>query len=277
MNITISLDPILLEVGGIAILRWYSLAITIAIFTAVWLIDKEFKRKGLDTSNYGGLAAWAIIMGIAGARLFHVFDDLDRYLDDPMRIIQIQRGGLAIWGAIICGFLGVVIGSRIYKLPLLPVIDAVAPGLVLGQAIGRLGNIVNGDAWGAAAPDAWFTFTYTNPASYIPNRLLNVPTHPYPVYDMALNLAVFGLIWMLRTRKLPHGALFCIYLVVYGIGRALIHGLREEVVWLWGLQQAQVFSIFGVVAGGIGLALIYWFRSRNHEPSGPPPPPPAAA
>jgi prolipoprotein diacylglyceryltransferase len=60
MNITIGLDPILLEVGGIAILRWYSMAITIAIFVAVWMIDREFKRKGLDTSNYGGIAAWAI-------------------------------------------------------------------------------------------------------------------------------------------------------------------------------------------------------------------------
>lgn len=271
MNITIGLDPVLLEVGGIAILRWYSLAITVAIFVAVWLINKEFKRKGLDTSNYGGVAAWAIILGILGARMFHVFDNFDRYLDDPMRILQIQRGGLAIWGAVIGGFLGVAIGTRIYKLPLLPVIDAVAPGLVLAQAIGRIGNIVNGDAWGAAAPDAWFTFTYTNPASFIPNRLLNVPTHPYPVYDMILNLAVFGLVWWLRTKNLPHGALFCVYLVAYGIGRVFIHGLREESVWFFGLQQAQVFSIAGILAGSAGLAILYWLRSQGREPAGPPP------
>src|SRR5690554_2109437 len=113
MNINIGLDPILLEVGGIAILRWYSLAITIAIFVAVWLADREFHRKGIDTRNCGGVAAWAIVLGIAGARIFHVFDALSGYLDDPIRIIQIQRGGLAIWGAVIGGFLGVLIATRI--------------------------------------------------------------------------------------------------------------------------------------------------------------------
>src|SRR5690606_34493707 len=109
MDITISLDPILLEVGGVAILRWYSLAITIAIFAAVWLIDREFKRKGMDTSHYGGIATWTIILGIIGARLFHVIDDWDFYSANPERIIQIQRGGLAIWGATILGALGVYI------------------------------------------------------------------------------------------------------------------------------------------------------------------------
>jgi phosphatidylglycerol---prolipoprotein diacylglyceryl transferase len=271
MNINIGLDPILLEVGGLAILRWYSLAITVSIFVAVWLTDRELKRKGVDTSNYGGLAAWAIILGILGARIFHVFDDIDRYLDDPIRILQIQRGGLAIWGAVIGGFLGVFIACQIYKLPLLKVIDAIAPGLVLGQAIGRIGNIVNGDAWGAAAPDAWFTFTYTNPDSFIPNRLLNVPTHPYPVYDMALNLAVFALIWWLRKKDLPNGALFATYLLVYGIGRLFVHSLREQVVWFWGLQQAQVFSIAGAIAGAAGLAVLYWMRSQNRDSDTSPP------
>jgi len=271
MNINIGLDPILLEVGGLAILRWYSLAITIAIFVAVWLTDREMKRKGVDTSNYGGLAAWAIILGILGARIFHVFDDIDRYMDDPVRILQIQRGGLAIWGAVIGGFLGVFIACQIYKLPLLKVIDSIAPGLVLGQAIGRIGNIVNGDAWGAAAPDAWFTFTYTNPDSFIPNRLLNVPTHPYPVYDMALNLAVFALIWWLRKKDLSHGALFATYLLVYGIGRLFVHSLREQVVWFWGLQQAQVFSIAGAIAGAIGLAVLYWMRSQKQDSDSSPP------
>jgi len=263
MNITIDLDPILLEVGGYAILRWYSLAITIAIFVAIWMTDREFKRKGLDTSNYGAIVTWAVVLGIIGARLFHVLDDLDGYLDDPVRILQINRGGLAIWGAVTGGFLGVLISTRMYKMPLLPVIDAVAPGLVLAQAIGRIGNIVNGDAWGAPAPDAWFTFTYTNPDSFIPNRLLGVPTHPYPIYDMALNLAVFALLWWLRKKDLPNGGLFATYLLVYGFGRVFVHSLREEVEWFWGLQQAQVFSIAGMILGALLLAYLYWQRSQR--------------
>lgn len=270
MNINIGLDPILLELGGVAILRWYSMAITVAIFVAVWLTDREFHRKGLNTSNYGGIATWAIVLGIIGARVFHIFDDLEGYFADPLQMLKIYEGGLAIWGAVIGGFLGVVISTRIYKMPLLPVIDAIAPGLVLGQAIGRLGNIVNGDAWGAPAPDAWFTFTYTNPESFIPNRLLNVPTHPYPVYDMALNLAVFALIMWLRKRDLPNGGLFAVYLLVYGFGRVFVHSLREEVVWFWGLQNAQVFSILGMIVGALGLAYVYWRRQRREDDASPP-------
>lgn len=266
MDITISLDPILLEVGGVAILRWYSLAITIAIFAAVWLIDREFKRKGMDTSHYGGIATWTIILGIIGARLFHVIDDWDFYSANPERIIQIQRGGLAIWGATILGALGVYIGCRIYKVDFMKAIDAVAPGLVLAQAIGRIGNIVNGDAWGKPAGDnALLTFTYTNPDSFIPNRLLNVPTHPYPVYDMAMNLLVFALIWKLRTRPMPNGALFGIFLVVYGIGRFFLHGLlREEDIWLLNMQQAQFFSLAGAVFGLVMVAFLF-YRDREED------------
>lgn len=269
MHITISLDPILLEVGGIAILRWYSLAITIAIFVSVWLIDREFKRKGMDTSHYGGIATWTIVLGILGARLFHVIDDWGFYSDNPERIVQIQRGGLAIWGAIIVGALGVFIGCRIYKVDFLKAMDAVAPGLVLAQAIGRIGNIVNGDAWGSPAGDAFFTFTYTNPDSFIPNDLLSVRTHPYPIYDMALNLLVFGLIWKLRTRPMPSGALFMIFLVTYGIGRFFVHGwFRQEDVWFLSMQQAQFFSLVGVLAGLAGLAFLYY---RNPTSNGEPP------
>ena len=274
MHITISLDPVLLEVGGVALLRWYSAAITTAIFVSVWLIDREFKRKGMDTSHYGGIATWTIVLGILGARLFHVIDDWGFYSENLGRIPQIQRGGLAIWGAVIMGALGVYIGCRIYNVNFLKATDAVAPGLVLAQAIGRWGNVVNGDAWGSPT-DAFFSFTYTNPDSFIPNRLLNVRTHPYPIYDMALNLLVFALIWKLRTRSMPAGALFAIYLVTYGIGRFFIHGwFRQEDVWFLSMQQAQFFSLVGVVVGLAGLAVLH-FRDRAAD--GNPPEPATAA
>ncbi len=267
MHITISLDPILLKIGGIAILRWYSIAITTAIFVSVWIIDREFKRKGMDTTHYGGIATWTIVLGILGARMFHVIDDWSFYSDHPERIIQINRGGLAIWGAVIMGALGVYIGCRIYKINFLKATDAVAPGLVLAQAIGRWGNVVNGDAWGSKT-NSFFSFTYTNPNSFIPDRLLNVRTHPYPIYDMALNLLVFALIWKLRKRSMPDGALFAVYLVTYGIGRFFIHGwFREEHIWFLGMQQAQFFSLVGVVVGLVGLAFFYYRdRATDEQP-----------
>ena len=257
MQINIGIDPVLFTLFGIEF-RWYSMAIMLAIVVAVWFVGREFRRKGIDDTEYGNVALIAIVSGILGARLFHIIDDLGRYVSEPARILDFQSGGLAIYGAVIGGFIGVAIGCRVYGLPFLRVIDAVAPGLVLAQAIGRFGCIVNGDAWGAPT-DSPFAFVYTNPDSFIPNRLLNVPTHPYPVYDMAMNLAIFGLLMWLRKKPLPNGALFATFVTVYAFGRFFISWVREERVWFWGLQEAQVISLIAV---SIGVAALVWlFRS----------------
>jgi phosphatidylglycerol:prolipoprotein diacylglycerol transferase len=261
MRIHIGIDPVLFTLFGIEF-RWYSMAIVLAIVVAVWFIAREFRRKGIDDSEYGNVALIAIASGILGARLFHIIDDLGHYLSQPAKILDFQSGGLAIYGAVIGGFIGVVIGCRINGLPLLRVIDAVAPGLVLAQGIGRIGCIVNGDAWGART-DSPFAFVYTNPDSFIPNRLLNVPTHPYPVYDMAMNFAIFGLLMWLRKKPLPDGALFATFVAVYAFGRFFISWVREERIWFWGLQEAQVIALITFAVSGA--ALIWLFSRRGRE------------
>lgn len=196
--------------------------------------------------------------GIIGARLFHIMDNTGRYLDDPATILDFRSDGLAIYGAVVGGFLGVVIGCRIYGLPLLHVIDAVAPGLVLAQGIGRFGCIVNGEAWGART-DSPFAFVYTNPDAFIPNRLLSVSTHPYPVYDMAMNFAIFGLLIRLRRKPPPDGALFATFVAVYAFGCCFISWVREGRVWFWGLQEAQVISIVAVI---VAAGALWWLFQR---------------
>ena len=254
MQIAISVDPVIFSIGGLAF-RWYTVAIMTAIALGVWFVDREFRRKGLDTTHFGNLAMIAIVGGIVGARALHVLDHLDAYRTHPTTILDFQAGGLAIYGAVIGGFLGVVIGTQIYQIPLLRTIDAVAPGLVLAQAIGRFGCTVNGDAWGAPT-DSPFAFIYTHPDTFIPSRLLGVPTHPYPIYDMLLNLAIFGgLVW-LRRRPLADGVLFAVFVAVYAFGRFFISYVREERVWFWGLQEAQVIAVISAVMGLLGLVLL---------------------
>ena len=260
MRIHIGIDPVLFTLFGIEF-RWYSLAIMLAIVVAVWFIGREFRRKGIDDTEYGNVALIAIVSGIVGARLFHIIDDLGRYLSEPAKIFDFQSGGLAIYGAVFGGFFGVVIGCRVYGLPLLRVIDAVAPGLVLAQGIGRIGCIVNGDAWGART-DSPFAFVYTNPDSFIPNRLLNVPTHPYPVYDMVMNFAIFGLPLWLRKKPLPDGVLFATFVAVYAFGRFFISWVREERVWFWGMQEAQVISIAAVI---VAAGALWWLFRRTAQ------------
>jgi phosphatidylglycerol:prolipoprotein diacylglycerol transferase len=263
MEITIGIDPVIFELGAFE-MRWYSLAIMVSIFVAVWFIQREFRRKGLDQTNYGNMAIIAIAGGIIGARVFHLLDRLDYYLDNPGKMLDFQSGGLAIYGAVVGGFIGVALGCWIYKVSFLKTIDAVAPGLVLAQAIGRFGCIINGDAWGAKT-DSPFAFVYTNPDSFIPDRLLNQPTHPYPVYDMLMNFAIFGLLIWLRKRPnpLPDGALFAIFVGLYGLVRFFLTYVREENVWFWGLQQAQVIALIGMVLAAV--SLVYLLRNGRER------------
>lgn len=263
VRISISIDPVIFTLGSLEV-RWYSVAILAAILVGVWIAEREYRRRNLAPEHFGSLALYAIAGGILGARVLHIIDRFDYYADHPAHILNFQSGGLAIYGAVLGGFAGVAVATRVYGVALLPVIDAVAPALAIGQAIGRIGCIINGDAWGSRT-DWPLAFVYTNPESYIPNRLIDVPTHPYPLYDLALNVVLFAVVWRLRRRPLPAGALFATFVTLYAIGRFVISWVREERVWFLGLQEAQVIALAGLAAGAVALALL----SRRTSPVGP--------
>ncbi len=254
LHIHIGIDPIIAQFGPFA-LRWYSLAILVAIVIAVLVIRREFQRKGLPLAQYDTMVFWVVAGGIIGARLFFVLDHLGYMLDHPAEILAFTEGGLAIYGAVFGGFVATAIVCRALRYPFLPVIDAIAPGLLLAQAFGRFGCIVNGDAWGAPTSSP-FAFIYTNPHAMLPPELLGVPTHPYPVYDMALNLAVFAVVWRLRRRDLPAGTVFAVFAALYAAGRFGISYVRQETVWFWGLQEAQVIALLALVASLAALAAL---------------------
>jgi phosphatidylglycerol---prolipoprotein diacylglyceryl transferase len=251
-RITIALDPVLVQLGPFP-LRWYSLMIGVAIAAALALTSREARRKGLAPEIIPALAAWAIGGGIAGARLLHVADRFEDYRRDPAAILNVAQGGLAIFGAVLGGALATWLFARRYGLSFATLADTIAPGLVLAQGIGRLGCVVNGDAWGAPTGVPW-AFVYTNPRAFIPAELLGVPTHPYPLYDLALNVGIFALLWRLRARLRADGALFLIYLALYALGRFGLTVVRQERVWFWGLQEAQVLALVAFVAAAAALA-----------------------
>lgn len=251
-RITIALDPVLVQLGPFP-LRWYSLMIALGIATAIGVSLREARRKGLHPDIISALTGWAVIGGIVGARALHVLDRFDDYRRNPAAAFNIAQGGLAIFGAVLGGAVATWLFARRHSLSFAVLADTLAPGLVLAQAIGRLGCVVNGDAWGVPTNLPW-AFVYTNPNAFIPASLLGVPTHPYPLYDMALNLALFGLLWWLRTRLRPAGALFLIYLALYAVGRFGLTFIRQERVWFWGLQEAQVLALLAL--SGAALLLI---------------------
>lgn len=188
-----------------------------------------------------------------GARLFHVMDHWsDKFAANPISALYIWEGGLAIWGGIIGGLIAGIIFARMrgMKIPLL--LDTVAPGLVLGQAIGRVACIITGDAAGKPTTGP-FGLAYTSPHAAVPD--LGVFYTPSQVYEIIMNLSIFVVLWQLRTKNLPDGALFLVYLLLYSGIRFVITFWSSYQITAFGLNQSQLISL-GALAIGVPWLII---------------------
>lgn len=259
--LTINIDPILIHLGPLA-LSWYGLAVGVAILAGIWLTSRETIRKGLPGDKISDLMLWIAVGGIVGARLLFVLDRWAFFTANPSQIIAVQTGGLSIMGAILGG--GLVAGLLAWRrhLPVRRVFDAAAPGLILGQAIGRLGCLVTGDTLGKPTDGTW-GIVYLNPGSHAP--ALGVAYQPAFFYEQVWDLIVFAIVWRLRSRLRVDGQLFALYLGLYAIGKFAVTFVRLDPVYAWGLQQSH-FVALGLMA--IALGWFVWSRA-DHRPARP--------
>ena len=256
-GIIINIDPVIFRLGHFE-LHWYSLAIIVAIIAAVLLSARQGKKKGIATDHVYSLGLWVVLGGVLGARLFHVIDHWEHYINNPAQILGFQ--GLAIWGGLAGGGLALIIYARVRHLPLGRLVDVVAPGLLVAQIIGRFGCIVNGDAYGGITSVPW-AFIYVNPGSSIPSSLFGMPTHPYPVYEMLWNAIALLVLLRLDRRVKKDGLVFLSYLSLYSLGRFVLTFVRQENITLWGLQQAQVIAMLVVLVSVA--AMVYLIAKRR--------------
>ncbi len=257
-GIIINIDPVIFHLGAFE-LRWYSLFIMLAIVAAVLITAHQAKKKEIATGEIYSLAFWVVLAGILGARLVHIIDRWEYYAGNPLQLLQLQQGGLAIWGALAGGGLALILYARSRHLSLGRLVDAVAPGLLVAQIIGRFGCIINGDAYGGVTRLPW-AFIYTHPNALIPSNLFGLPTHPYPVYEIIWNtLALLVILWLGRHFK-KDGLVFLSYLSLYSLGRFILTFVRQENITLWGLQQAQIIAILILIASLI--AMMYLASKR---------------
>jgi len=259
--IKIGIDPVLVTIGGLKI-HWYGIMIAIGLYVAIQVALREAARRGMNRDQLMNVALLAAVLGIVGGRLYYVVQNNPSfYWHHPAEIIAVWQGGMAFFGAMFGGAVAVAISAWRWHIPFWSLLDVGAIGMTIGQAIGRIGNIINGDIVGYKT-NGW-GFEYTNPNTFGP---LNVPVQPASLYELLISLALFVLLWNLRTRVRPEGMLAMIYIVLYSVSQFFIFFVRDNVVVLGGLKQAQVTSL---VVIAITLPVIAYLL-RKERLAGPP-------
>lgn len=259
---TIAIDPVLLRIGHLEV-RWYGAMIALGIAAGLFIALREAKRKDIATGLIYDVATWAIIVGFLGARTFHIMDFWGYYSQNPGEILSLRFSGLAIYGALVGGLVAVAAYSLWNKVSFWKLADVAAPALPLGQAIGRIGCLINGCNYGTRTALPWGV-VWTSPYSLAP--MSDVPRHPAQAYELLWTLVIFAAVWAMRKRFQTDGVLFLLYLAIYSAGRVFISFLREDTIALFGLRQAQVV---GVVVLVVALPLTYHLtRRRTVQPSG---------
>lgn len=247
------MNPILLDLGIIKI-YWYSVFILIGMLTAGFYVSRESKKFNIEQDVISNLFFWVIVLGVIGARLYYVAFHFSEYAANPIDILKIWEGGLAIHGGILFGLIFTILYSKKYKIKPLLMIDMLVVGVILGQAIGRWGNFFNQEAFGSLPGITITESTLRHlliPGFVIKGMNIN-GTYYLPTFYFESIWCLLGFIVLLfnkRRRYLKVGQLTSIYFMWYGIGRFFIEMFRTDSLMLGNFKMAQVVSILMVVIG----------------------------
>lgn len=249
--------PYLIELGKIRVPA-YGVFVTIGFLLALLLATRRAASEGVDPKDVQDLAFWMLVGGIAGARFYYVVQHWAYFSKNPLEVLYLWRGGLAIIGGIVAGALAGVAFCRKRRLPVLRMFDLVAWVLPLAQAVGRLGCLFAGCCYGKPCHLPW-AIVFKDPHSLGP---IGVPLHPTEVYHMLANLMVFGALTLRYKRRAFEGEILSLYLVFYSAGRFLVEFFRGDDRGFWGpLSIPQWLCLLLFVSG----LLLYWRLRRSGD------------
>jgi prolipoprotein diacylglyceryl transferase len=213
--------------------RGYALCIILGVVVAIWMGERRWAARGGIRGQVSDISIWAVPFGLVGGRLYHVITDPARYFGkngDPVTALYVWQGGLGIWGAIALGGVGAWIACRRYGIRLPPLADALAPGILVAQAIGRWGNWFNQELFGKPTTLPW-ALKIPDPSKRPEGYTQYETFHPTFLYECIWNLGAAGLvIWADRRFRLGHGRAFALYVMAYTAGRGWIEYLRIDSV-----------------------------------------------
>lgn len=254
------MDRVALDLGFIQI-YWYSICILLAIFTACLIIFKEAKKHHINEDFLVNLTFNSIILGVIGARIYYVLFNFNYYLTNPLEILQVWNGGLAIHGGIIAALIFIIYYCKKHKVKILKILDIVVVGLAIGQSIGRWGNFFNGEAYGGIT-----TLTKLQSAKipqFIIDGMYILGEYHQPTFFYESVWCFIGFLAMLILRKYKYlklGQLTGFYLIWYGIARLLIESLRTDALMLGPLKIAQLVSVVFIITGFI---LFFYYKKKS--------------
>lgn len=243
------MNKIALNIGNLTI-TWYAIFILTGIIVAYLLIKKEAKKYNISGEFVSNLVFWCVIFGILGARIYYVLFNLDYYMIDPIEVIKIWNGGLAIHGGIIAGVITLVIYCKKNNVNILKMTDIAVVGVIIAQAIGRWGNFFNAEAHGAVVSKTVLE------AQHLPNFIIegmhigNQYYLPTFLYESILNIIGFIILLIVRKNKNTKlGITTSLYLIWYGIVRFIIESMRTDSLMLGDIRIAMLISVIMVIIG----------------------------
>jgi phosphatidylglycerol---prolipoprotein diacylglyceryl transferase len=259
LTIIINLEPNLARIGPFLI-TWHGVFAVLGILAAarlgVWLLGKD----GVDTSRAADGVVWMVVIGLVGARLLYVWENYQLFNGQPLRIFAITEGGISQWGGLFGAMIGAYVWSRGSSISFAKILDAAGPGAMLGLAIGRIGDVINGEHHGTVTNLPWGV-EYVNPDTLgEPGKVV----HPEVAYEMILTLLLVAIVLPFHQRlkkRLPDGVLFLVYLGVYAVGRFFLSFYRTDPSVFLGMRQAQVASLVMVVIAVVVMPIL--LRTRH--------------
>ncbi|MDT0209572.1 prolipoprotein diacylglyceryl transferase [Curtobacterium sp. BRD11] len=249
----------------------YAICILLGIVAAVVLANRRLNARGVERWIIIDIAIWAVPAGIIGGRLFHVFSHVSDYFGpgrDPLSFLYIWEGGLAIFGALILGSVGAYIGCRQVGLRFSTLIDAIAPGVLLAQAFGRLGNYFNHELFGMPTSLPWGLEIESTNAAFPKGLPEGTLFHPTFLYEIIWNVVGVVVILLLDKRfRLQWGKVMALYLIWYGTGRSVLESIRVDTSETFAGIRTNVWMSFAAILLGIVIFLVQTRRHTGNEPS----------
>lgn len=247
LGINLRFSPVAIDLGAVVI-RWYGVIIAFGFALALTYVLARSESFGIKKSDTENVSLLATVSAIVFARIYYViFYPGDFYLRNPLKIFSINEGGIAIYGAVIGGFLAILIYCKVKKKDFLSVLDLMSLGLLIGQAVGRWGNFMNQEAFGCETSLPW---------GMVSEKTGGIMVHPCFLYESlgCLLCFVFLHFYTLRKKHTP-GKIFLIYTAYYGILRALIESLRTDSLMIHS-SSIRVSQVLGLVLAAISLLII---------------------